>query len=168
MWFRSDKYEKVRRLGAVLLLLGTVTFVTFGGGPLGDFLDRLGADRLSRQLQGEVLGAMPKPTQPGISDQVVEIVKPKKTRKMVVRRIPTITHGQRMPHAYWGECSRCHLFTDGAPPGSQPITPVGKIWEKVSTIQKVGPRILPNSTIPHPPSGRCIKCHDIVIEVPIQ
>lgn len=135
--------------------------------PVQGTLEFVGADRLSRRLEGEILGSMPKPTQPSLSGTVQELVAEQKTRKMVVRRIPQITSGQRMPHSYWGECVKCHLFKDGAPPGSQSITPVGKVWEKLSTYHKVGPPILPNSTIPHPPSGRCIKCHDIVIQMPI-
>jgi hypothetical protein len=31
----------------------------------------------------------------------------------------------------------------------------------------VGPPILPDTTMNHPSAGRCIKCHDIVVEVPI-
>lgn len=119
------------------------------------------------QLLGEVFGSMPKPTQPSISEPVIETLSPRTTRKVVVKRIPMIDPSMQMPHGYWGECSRCHLFRGGLPPGSQPITPVGKIWEKASTIKKVGPPILPDSPRPHPPSGRCIKCHDIVIEVPL-
>ncbi|MEO5339573.1 MAG: magnetochrome domain-containing protein [Magnetococcus sp. MYC-9] len=129
---------------------------------------RFSMDHLTRRLQGEVFGSMPKPTQPALSDTVKEVFQPqKKTRRMVVRRIPQIRPGQKIPHSYWGPCLKCHLFVGGAPPGSQPITPVGKVWEKVSSFTKVGPPILPNSRIPHPPSGRCIKCHDIVIDVPI-
>ncbi len=167
MGFRRGKVDKLKNFGGVLLLLAVIAGGFFGGEPLRNFLDMVGADRLSRQLQGEVLGSMPKPTQPAMSDPMVDIIKPKRTRRMVVKRIPKIKPGQRMPHGYWGPCNRCHLFKGGAPPGSQKITPVGKVWEKFSTIKKVGPPILPNSTIPHPPSGRCIKCHDIVIEVPI-
>ncbi len=135
--------------------------------PLQGVVDFVGADRLSRRLQGEVLGSMPKPTQPSISGTVQELVADQKVRRMVVRRIPQITPGQRRPHGSWGPCIKCHLFKGGPPPGSQSITPVGKVWEKISTYHKVGPPILPNSTIPHPPSGRCIKCHDIVILMPI-
>ncbi|MBF0429394.1 MAG: magnetochrome domain-containing protein [Magnetococcales bacterium] len=135
--------------------------------PLAGVLDFVGADRLSRRLEGEVLGSMPKPTQPTITGTVKDLVVEQKTRKMVVRRIPQIVPGQARPHGDWGPCIRCHLFKGGPPPGSQSITPVGKVWEKLSTYHKVGPPILPNSTIPHPPSGRCIKCHDIVIQMPI-
>lgn len=157
--------------GRLLLALVLVAIIVAGfvwGDLLKKALHYVGTDRLTRRLQGEVLGSMPKPTQPALSDPVAEVLQPRaKTRKMVVRRIPKIRPGQRMPHGYWGPCIRCHLFAGGPPPGSQPITPVGKVWERVSSITKVGPPILPNSRIPHPPSGRCIKCHDIVIEVPL-
>ena len=156
----------VRFVWAVVLLIVIVVGYR-GKDTLQKMFGSVGADHLTRRLQGEVFGAMPKPTQPALSDPVVEVLKPTKTRKMVVRRIPEIQQGQKMPHGYWGPCLKCHLFKDGPPPGSQPITPVGKVWERVSAYTKVGPPILPNSTIPHPPSGRCIKCHDIVIEVPL-
>ncbi|MEO5330450.1 MAG: magnetochrome domain-containing protein [Magnetococcus sp. YQC-5] len=133
--------------------------------PLQGVIEWVGADRLSRRLQGEVLGSMPKPTQPTLSGTVQELVVEQKTRKMVVRRIPQIVPGQAKPHGNWGPCMNCHLFKGGPPPGSQSITPVGKVWEKLSTYHKVGPPILPNSTRPHPASGRCIKCHDIVIQM---
>lgn len=156
------------RVVLALMLIGLVVGGFQGKDTLKQMFGGVGPDRLTRRLQGEVLGAMPKPTQPALSDPVAEVLAPrKKTRKMVVRRIPKIRSGQRMPHGYWGPCSKCHLFKGGPPPGSQPITPVGKVWERVSSFTKVGPPILPNSTIPHPPSGRCIKCHDIVIEIPI-
>lgn len=150
------------------MLIALVGFSFFGDNPLITPLNLKSMGRVPRQIQGEIFGSMPKPTQPSLSGSVTEIVAPKKSRKMVVRRIPKLTPGQRMPHGYWGGCHKCHLFRGGPPPGSQPITPVGKMWEGVSAaIYKVGPPILPDSTMPHPPSGRCIKCHDIVVEVPI-
>ncbi|MBF0283517.1 MAG: magnetochrome domain-containing protein [Magnetococcales bacterium] len=120
------------------------------------------------QLMGEVFGSMPKPTQPAMTESVIEAIKPSGMQKVVVKRIPTIEPGSPRPHDYWGECNKCHLFRGGPPPGSQPITPVGKMWEKTSaSITKVGPYITPDSPRPHPPAGRCIKCHDIVIEKPV-
>lgn len=155
------------RVVLALILVGIIIGGSQGGDRIKEMFNRVGTDHLTRRLQGEILGSMPKPTQPALSDPVVEALNPKKTRRLVVKRIPKIRAGQRMPHSYWGPCTKCHLFRGGAPPGSQPITPVGKVWERVSSITKVGPPILPNSTIPHPPSGRCIKCHNIVIEVPL-
>ncbi|HIJ83490.1 MAG TPA: magnetochrome domain-containing protein [Magnetococcales bacterium] len=124
-------------------------------------------DKASRQLQGEVFGSMPAPTEPAMNKPVLDIVAPKHTRKIVVKMIPQIKRDAKIPHSYWGPCTKCHLIVGGPPPGSQPITPVGKAWEKASTFKKVGPPILPDSTRHHPPSGRCIKCHDIVVEIPI-
>ncbi|MBF0585015.1 MAG: magnetochrome domain-containing protein [Magnetococcales bacterium] len=156
------------RLAWAVILMGVIIGGFEGGDVLREFFSRFGMDSVTRRLQGEVFGAMPKPTQPQMSDTVRGVLQPQtKMRRVVVRRIPQIKPGQRMPHSYWGPCLKCHLFVGGPPPGSQPITPVGKVWEKVSSFTKVGPPILPNSRIPHPPSGRCIKCHDIVIQVPI-
>ncbi|MBF0422592.1 MAG: magnetochrome domain-containing protein [Magnetococcales bacterium] len=124
-------------------------------------------DKASRQLKGEIFGSMPAPTEPPMNKPVMDIVAPQKTRKIVVKMIPQIPRTAKIPHSYWGPCTKCHLIIGGAPPGSQPITPVGKAWEKASTFKKVGPPILPDSTRHHPPSGRCIKCHDIVVEIPI-
>ncbi|MBF0371182.1 MAG: magnetochrome domain-containing protein [Magnetococcales bacterium] len=154
-------------MGALLLLavVGLGLFANSQSG--GKLLKKWVPEKLNRPMQGEIFGSMPAPTEPSIKEPMVDMVAPKKTRKMVVRRIPVIKPGQKMPHGYWGPCTKCHLFTGGAPPGSQPITPVGKMWEKASSIKKVGPPILPDSTRHHPPSGRCIKCHDIVVEVPI-
>ena len=162
--FKSQAWA---RLALALVLIIVIIGGSQGGDTLKKMFGQVGSDQLTRRLQGEVFGAMPKPTQPAFSDPVVEALQPKKTRKMVVRRIPKIRPGQTMPHGYWGPCTKCHLLKGGPPPGSQPITPVGKVWERVSNITKVGPPILPDSRIPHPPSGRCIKCHDIVIEIPL-
>ncbi len=117
----------------------------------------------TRQLQGEVLGTMPKPTQPALTDPIVEAVNPILLQKTLIKRIPTITPDAPMRHPYWGACTKCHLIQGGAPAGNQPATPVAKLLERVSTIYKIGPPILPNSIRPHPVSGRCIKCHDILI-----
>ncbi|MBF0195764.1 MAG: magnetochrome domain-containing protein [Magnetococcales bacterium] len=148
----------------LVLLAGLVGRERFGN-LLSNWMD---VDKVSRRVQGQVFGSMPSPTTPTLKDPIVKIIAPKKTRKVVVKRIPRLVPGTKMPHAYWGPCTKCHLIRGGAPAGSQPITPVGKAWERASAnIMKVGPPILPDTTMNHPPSGRCIKCHDIVIEVPI-
>ncbi|MBF0610902.1 MAG: magnetochrome domain-containing protein [Magnetococcales bacterium] len=165
---------KLRMVGG-LLLVGVIAVGLIGQERLSETGTKMSAwwngfgtmDRPDPQLLGEIFGSMPKPTQPALSDPIIQSLTPQTTRKVVVKRIPTIDPGSRLAHTYWGECTRCHLLRGGPPPGSQPITPVGKFWEKASTIKKVGPPILPDSNRPHPPSGRCIKCHDIVIEVPI-
>ncbi|MBF0144358.1 MAG: magnetochrome domain-containing protein [Magnetococcales bacterium] len=120
----------------------------------------------SRQVRGEVFGAMPRPTQPQLPGPVLEMVTPpSRLTQVLVKRIPSIDPGARMPHPSWGPCTNCHLIRGGLPPGSQPATPVAKVWEQVSAYYKVGPPILPNSARPHPPSGRCIKCHDVLVSV---
>ncbi len=121
---------------------------------------------LTRQEQGGIFGIMPNPVQPKIIDSIVKPFIEKKSKKVVIRRIPRISKSAIMPHSYWGDCVRCHLYK-GAKAGKQWKSPVGKVLETVSTIMKVGPPITPNSTRPHPPAGRCIKCHDIVIERPV-
>ncbi|CAK0765314.1 Magnetosome protein MamT [Gammaproteobacteria bacterium] len=120
----------------------------------------------TRQIQGEVLGTMPKPTQPLFTQPLVEIVStPTPLQQTLIRRIPTILPDAKMPHTFWGPCVKCHLIQGGALPGNQPATPVAKVLEQVSAFHKVGPPILPNSTRPHPVSGRCIKCHDILVYI---
>ncbi|MBF0154467.1 MAG: magnetochrome domain-containing protein [Magnetococcales bacterium] len=124
--------------------------------------------RLPRFIRGEIFGSMPTPTEPTMPDVVIDTmqVQPARSVKMVVRRLPIIAHNAKIPHTYWGPCTRCHLIRGGDPPGSQPITPVGKVLERVSSIYKIGPPILPDSTRHHPAAGRCIKCHDIVVQMP--
>ncbi|GAB0057880.1 Magnetosome protein MamT [Candidatus Magnetaquicoccaceae bacterium FCR-1] len=125
------------------------------------------AEEATGQVQGEVFGSIPKPTQPSLKEPVLQLVNPPSNslKRMLVKRIPTINPGASMPHPTWGPCTNCHLIRGGAPAGSQPATPVAKVWEQVSAYYKVGPPIMPNSTRPHPPSGRCIKCHDILVYV---
>jgi hypothetical protein len=123
---------------------------------------------LTRQIQGEVLGLMPKATQPPLIQPLVDIASPTQLQKVLIKRIPTISPGAKMLHSYWGPCIKCHLIRGGAPAGSQPATPVAKVLEQVSSIHKVGPPILPNSIRPHPVSGRCIKCHDILVYIQLK
>ncbi|MBF0448133.1 MAG: magnetochrome domain-containing protein [Magnetococcales bacterium] len=167
---RGFRRKKFSVFGGALVLLVVLVAGLVGKERYGHLLDKWAdAGKVSRQVQGEIFGSMPAPTQPALNEPIVKIVKPEQlTRKMVVKRIPRLTPGKKMPHPYWGPCTKCHLIKGGAPAGSQPITPVGKAWEKASAnIMKVGPPILPDTTRNHPPCGRCIKCHDIVIEVPI-
>ncbi|MEG3640751.1 magnetosome protein MamT [Magnetococcus sp. PR-3] len=133
-----------------------------------DTLENWSNTRVPRYLQGEIFGSYPMPTQPTIQEEVVQKVQRKKKQpaKMVVKMLPVIAKNAKLPHTYWGLCTKCHLIKGGAPPGSQPITPVGKVLEKASMITKVGPPIYPDSTRHHPAAGRCIKCHDIVVKLP--
>ncbi|WP_143814566.1 magnetosome protein MamT [Magnetofaba australis] len=136
-----------------------------------DTLNEWSTDRLPRYIRGEIFGSYPAPTQPTLQESVTETVSPKARKKaqakMVVQRLPTIPRNAKLPHPYWGPCVKCHLIRGGAPPGSQPITPVGKVLEQASTLHKIGPPIRPDSTRRHPAAGRCIKCHDIVVSMPV-
>ncbi|MEO5368159.1 MAG: magnetochrome domain-containing protein [Magnetococcus sp. WYHC-3] len=134
----------------------------------GETLRSWSETRVPRDVQGEIFGAMPAPTAPSLQDEVVQALQPqaKQPVRMVVRRLPVIDLSTKLPHPYWGTCRTCHLVRGGAPAGTQPITPFGKVAEKISTIYKVGPPIFPDSTRHHPEAGRCIKCHDLVVVIP--
>jgi hypothetical protein len=163
--------KKFSVFGGALVVLLVLGAGLVGKERFGNVLDKwFDGGKVSRRLQGQLFGSMPSPTLPTIEKPITTIIKkPQKTRKMVVRRIPRLIPGQKMPHPYWGPCIKCHLIKGGAPAGSQSITPVGKAWEKASSaIMKVGPPILPDTTMNHPAAGRCIKCHDIIVMVPIQ
>lgn len=124
-------------------------------------------------LQGRVAagvfqGRMPGPAEQSLAASVQTTVTPRpRYRLMTIRHIPRIVPGEPMPHPFVGECTNCHLIEGGAPAGSQPISPVGEMLQRASQVKKLGPPILPTSERPHPPAGRCIKCHDIVVHVPV-
>jgi hypothetical protein len=121
-----------------------------------------------RRAEGVVLGRMPLPTEPSILSPLDSFLTPTPRYKLMsIKHIPTIKPGGGMPHPYVGDCLNCHLITGGAPAGSQFKTPVGAIFESFSRVHKLGPPILPTTQQPHPPAGRCIKCHDIVVKVPL-
>ena len=123
----------------------------------------------SRVAAGMFQGRMPGPAEQSLVESVQSTVNPHpEYRLMTIRHIPRITPGEPMPHPFVGECTHCHLIEGGAPAGSQPITPVGEMLERISHVKKLGPPILPTSKQPHPPAGRCIKCHDIVVQVPVE
>ncbi|MBF0138444.1 MAG: magnetochrome domain-containing protein [Magnetococcus sp. DMHC-1] len=165
---RPNRVKPFTSMLMVLVILGT-------GGLLYEKYQGTLAEwtqtRLPRFVRGEIFGTMPAPTEPTMPEQVIDTMNaiqknPVRPTKMVVKRLPIIPRNARIPHPYWGNCTKCHLIQGGAPPGSQPITPVGKVLERVSSIYKIGPPILPDSTRHHPAAGRCIKCHDIVVQVP--
>ncbi|MBF0262568.1 MAG: magnetochrome domain-containing protein [Magnetococcales bacterium] len=162
--FHSSGFKTVL---AVIGLIVVAGLMAWGLGGWGKRATPLFSDEATGQVQGEVFGSIPKPTQPSLNEPVLRLVNPPSgsLQRMLVKRIPTIVPGASMPHPGWGPCTNCHLIRGGAPPGSQPATPVAKVWEQVSAYYKVGPPIMPNSTRPHPPSGRCIKCHDILVYV---
>jgi hypothetical protein len=122
----------------------------------------------SRVASGVFLGRMPGPAEQSLAESVQNTLRPgREYRLMTIRHIPRIAPGEPMPHPFVGECTNCHLFDGGAPAGSQPITPVGEALQRASQVKKLGPPILPTSARPHPPAGRCIKCHDLVVQVPV-
>ena len=161
-----DEKQK-KRIGAGLVAVVALLVGFFLSDRLVDTFHSLVSSKVSRQVKGEILGLMPKPIQPNLVDPIIEPFKSNKTKKVVIKRLPRIGVGVMMPHPYWGKCERCHLVRGGQTAGSQRKSFFGKALEKVSTVKKVGPPILPDSHRPHPAAGRCIKCHDIVVEVPI-
>ena len=161
-----DEKQK-KRLGTALVAVIAVLAGFFYSDSLVNVFHKLVSHKVSRQLEGELLGLMPKPVQPNLVDPLLEPFSTNKTKKVVIKRIPRIGIGVMMPHPYWGRCERCHLFRGGQTAGSQKKSLFGKALEKVSTVKKVGPPIWPDSHRPHPAAGRCIKCHDIVIEIPV-
>ncbi|MBF0123869.1 MAG: magnetochrome domain-containing protein [Magnetococcales bacterium] len=165
---RSGFWPVVGPIVGVIALISLIAAGLFWPGSWSNKLASLGIGNPTRQVHGEVLGTMPKPTQPLLVEPLVDIVSPPRLQKMLVKRIPTIDPGAIKPHPNWGPCTNCHLIRGGAPAGSQPATPVAKVWEQVSVYHKVGPPILPNSSRPHPPSGRCIKCHDVLVYVQVK
>ena len=135
----------------------------------GDKAVRLSPVLSARAVEGIFFGRMLLPVEPSTTDPVEDMAKSKKRyRLMTIRRIPRIDTGARMPHPYVGDCRNCHLYIQGPGPGSQEITPVGVLIERLSRVHKVGPPLRPTARQPHPPAGRCIKCHDIVVKVPLE
>lgn len=114
-------------------------------------------------------GRLAKPTEPSLTDPLLQLLEPQqKFRPMRISHIPQIRLDKPMPHPFVGACINCHLIEGGELAGSQDKTIVGAMLEQVSkNVVKLGPTIKPESKRPHPPAGRCIKCHDIVVQVPI-
>lgn len=161
-----DEKQKKQIGAAVVAVIALLVGFLFSD-RLVETFHSLVSHKVSRQLEGEILGFMPKPVHPDLVDPVVDSVRTKNTKKVVIKRIPRIGKGVMMPHPYWGRCEKCHLIRGGPAKGGQQKSIVGKTLEQVSTVRKVGPPILPDSHRPHPAAGRCIKCHDIVIQVPV-
>ncbi len=135
----------------------------------GMFWQREFEDVSLRALNNAYDGRLPKPTEPSLFDPLKEIVSPPKTQPMRISHIPMINLKQKLPHPYVGPCINCHLLEGGPGAGTQAKTPVGAILEELSRdVGKLGPNITPNSERPHPPAGRCIKCHDIIVQVPVE
>ena len=144
---------------AVVITAG-LFFLTFGKAIFGS-----PRDVSVRVIDGDYLGVLPRPVDPSLFDPLIRLFKrPAGYQLMTIRRIPPIVAGGGMPHPYVGPCTNCHLYVGGPGPGSQYKTPVGAVLEQLSRLHKLGPPIWPDAEIPHPPAGRCIKCHDIVVK----
>ncbi len=170
VWLAWDWFnERWARAVLPLMALGVVVaaglfFVTFGRAVMD-----VNAEVPVRVVDGDYLGTLPRPISPTLLDPLTNLFRQQPDFKMMaIRRIPPIVAGSGMPHPYVGACTNCHLYVGGPGPGSQFKTPVGAMLEQLSRLHKLGPPIWPNAEIPHPPAGRCIKCHDIVVKVPIQ
>ena len=151
---------------ALLALVGLGLYWTGLGGGLPD--SPFPGATTPRRAEGLLMGRLPLPMEPSILSPLEHALEPPlRYRLMTIRHIPPIAPGGGMPHPFVGDCVNCHLMTGGPPAGSQFKTPVGAVLENLSRVRKLGPPILPTSQQPHPPAGRCIKCHDIVVKVPI-
>ena len=166
-WKRFNDYWGTAVLP--VMAIGTVLtaglfFLTFGRAVLD-----VNSEVPVRVVDGDYLGTLPRPIGPSLFDPLANLFRKQPDFKlMAIRRIPPIVAGDAMPHPYVGPCTNCHLYVGGPGPGSQYKTPVGAMLEQLSRLHKLGPPIWPNAEIPHPPAGRCIKCHDIVVKVPIE
>ncbi len=164
-WFNERWGRAVMPLMALgVVMAAGLFFVTFGRAVMD-----VNAEVPVRVVDGDYLGTLPRPISPTLLDPLTNLFRQQQDFKlMAIRRIPPIVAGTGMPHPYVGACTNCHLYVGGPGPGSQFKTPVGAMLEQLSRLHKLGPPIWPNAEIPHPPAGRCIKCHDIVVKVPIQ
>ena len=152
--------------------VGLALIVILGMGLLwesyGNALFGLAPHVQTRVVEGQLIGFMAGPADGTVFGSLLEMFSPKsKDKLMTIRHIPRIKMGAPMPHPYVGACINCHLYLGGPGPGTQFKTPVGAVLEELSKVKKLGPPLLPTSQIPHPPAGRCIKCHDIVVKVPV-
>lgn len=164
-WFNQRWARAVLPLLALgVVLTAALFFLTFGRAVLD-----VNAEVPVRVVDGDYLGTLPRPIGPSLFDPLTNLFRSQPDYKlMAIRRIPPIVAGGGMPHPYVGPCTNCHLYVGGPGPGTQYKTPVGAMLEQLSKLHKLGPPIWPNAEIPHPPAGRCIKCHDIVVKIPIQ
>ncbi len=149
----------------VLVIAGGLLWEAKGNAVLGPL-----AKLDQRAIEGQYYGRHRAPVEGAFTDPVWKTFAPPPPgfKLMSIRHIPLIRKGDPMPHPYVGACKHCHLYYGGPGPGNQFKTPVGAVLEKMSQVHKLGPPLKPNSQIPHPPAGRCIKCHDIVVKVPVK
>lgn len=164
-WERWRQYWGRMALPAIAIAVTVAAglfFVTFGKAIYGT-----PRDVSVRVIDGDYLGVLPRPVDPSLFDPLFRLFEKRPDYQlMTIQRIPPIQAGGGMPHPYVGPCTNCHLYVGGPGPGSQFKTPVGAVLEQLSRLHKLGPPIWPDAEIPHPPAGRCIKCHDIVVKAP--
>ncbi|MBF0250903.1 MAG: magnetochrome domain-containing protein [Alphaproteobacteria bacterium] len=153
-----------------MLLLLAIVGVALGWESFKENSRTFSAGLTQRRVEGVLMGRFAQPTEQGVLGTLGKLFETEEPeyQLMTVRHIPRIQKGQPMPHPYVGSCLNCHLYIDGPGPGTQPKTPMGAVLEKMSKVHKLGPPLLPTSTQPHPEAGRCIKCHDIVVKVPVE
>ncbi|MBF0496556.1 MAG: magnetochrome domain-containing protein, partial [Deltaproteobacteria bacterium] len=60
---------------------------------------------------------------------------------------PPIAVKAKMPHAYWGNCNKCHVTIDAGGPGSKVMT---------------GPPIAVKAKMTHDYWGNCLLCHKVI------
>jgi hypothetical protein len=166
-WQRFNGYwprQITPAIAIVTAVAAVLFFLTFGRAILG-----VNSEVSVRVVDGDYLGTLPRPVSSSLFDPLINLFSTQPDYKlMAIKSIPPIVAGGGMPHPYVGSCTNCHLLVGGPGPGSQYKTPVGAMLEQLSRLHKLGPPIWPNAEIPHPPAGRCIKCHDIVVKVPIE
>ncbi|MBF0281865.1 MAG: magnetochrome domain-containing protein [Zetaproteobacteria bacterium] len=152
----------------VILVFVAVVFVGLFWEVIHQHASSLDDYFISRPTEGILTGRMPNPADPTVKGVIQDTFIPDETHQlMVVKHIPAIRAGDQMPHPFVGNCVNCHLFEGGAKAGSQFKTPAGALLEEMSRVHKMGPPLRANSQRPHPPAGRCIKCHNIVVKVPV-
>ncbi len=145
---------------ALILIIGSGVYLLFGD---------TDTEAHMHEIKGVFTGRLPKPSEPDFFQPLHDLAAPKPNYQLKrISHIPMISYDQTMPHPYVGVCKYCHLFKGGAPAGSLPKTPIGAMLEEFSKdINKLGPDLLPTSQRPHPAAGRCVKCHDFYVKVPL-
>lgn len=160
---KSLSSKGLASLIALLLICGLI-WEAFADGNI-----RLPTREFVRTISGVFYGKHAGPAEPGVVDSVQSTLVPEEHFKlMTIKHVPRIDAKDDMPHPFVGPCQQCHLYRGGLGPGSQFKTPIGAALESISRIKKLGPPLHPDSNMPHPPAGRCIKCHDIIVKMPIK
>ena len=158
-----NKRRGLRRGAGAVIVVAYVSLI--GAGMFGANSERHPPD--GSFSDADVRGLF-KPLEPAPANAAGDLGAAPQTEFTQVRitHIPSINQGDKIPHPYFGGCTNCHLIRGGPRAGSQAKSPLGALYESFSkNIFKVGPPIFAGVERPHPPAGRCIKCHDIVVRV---